>query len=713
MVKWSPQQVAALETVSAWHKECEAERRAGKRLSAPVMRVFGYAGTGKAQPISQIVYTPHGPRRIGDLKVGDQVFGRDGRPCTVEGVFPQGVKPVWRITFRDGATTRCCPDHLWSVTTHKGVDRVMSTKEILASGLRFESGPHKFRIPLCRPVEFPEADLPVPPYVLGALIGDGYLSGSIVALSVPKHKEDVLDRVMAELGSGYSASINSAPPCPQAILCHGGCGTPNPLRRALRDLGLLVRSPDRFVPDVYLHASVNQRLDLLRGLMDTDGTSRGNRIGFSSSSKKLAEAVAYLTRSLGGTAIISRQDRRGASEWGVNVKLAEFCPFHCREKASGWSASRKNPPSRCIWSIEPDGEEDQVCIKVSSSDRLYLTDDFIVTHNTTLARSFAEGISGHTCYAAFTGKAALMMARNGCHDASTIHGLIYQVVELPDGRVTFLKDPDSAANGAALIVIDECSMVDEQIGRDLMSFGAPILVLGDPAQLPPVSGAGFFTEAQPDVMLTEIHRQAEENPIIRLATAARQGEALGIGSYGDSRVVSRGTLEDEEVLSASQVLVGKNATRRGFNAKIRRLLGRNSSLPERDDRLVCLRNDNQAGIFNGGLFTAMDDAQGRRGKTFDMVVASDDFPGRPSIKVKVHRDLFGPAPEDLDWKELKGTQQFDFGYALTCHKAQGSQWPDVVIYDESGIFRDDARRWLYTALTRASERVTVVSGAAA
>lgn len=335
------------------------------------------------------------------------------------------------------------------------------------------------------------------------------------------------------------------------------------------------------------------------------------------------------------------------------------------------------------------------------------------TGKTTLARSFAEGISGRTCYAAFTGKAALMMARNGCHDASTIHGLIYQVVELPGGRVTFLKDTDSPAKGAALLVIDECSMVDEQIGRDLMSFGAPILVLGDPAQLPPVSGAGFFTEVQPDVMLTEIHRQAEENPIIRLATAARQGEALDLGAYGESRVVARGTLEDEEVLSASQVLVGKNATRRGFNTKIRRLLGRDSNLPERDDRLVCLRNDRTAGIFNGGLFTALDDAQGRRGKTFDMVVASDDFPDRPSIKVKVHRDLFGPAPDDLDWKELKGTQQFDFGYALTCHKAQGSQWPDVVIYDESGIFRDDARRWLYTALTRASERVTVVSGAAA
>lgn len=335
---------------------------------------------------------------------------------------------------------------------------------------------------------------------------------------------------------------------------------------------------------------------------------------------------------------------------------------------------------------------------------------FAGTGKTTLARHFADGIGGLTCYAAFTGKAALMMQRNGCVGASTIHGLIYQVIEMPDGRTEFVLDRESAAKDAALLVIDECSMVDEEIGRDLLSFRVPILVLGDPAQLPPVRGAGFFTDAEPDVMLTEIHRQARDNPIIQLATAARSGDQIQFGEYGRSRVVERGTLEEEDILSASQILVGKNATRRAFNAKIRRLLGRDGVFPEEGDRVVCLRNDKTCGIFNGGLFTVLDGMPRPRGRKVGMVLRSDDFPDRAAIKVTVLRDFFDGNPDDLDWKVRRGSQEFDYGYVLTCHKAQGSQWSDVVIYDESGIFRDEARRWLYTAITRASDRITLVAG---
>ncbi|MGA0615918.1 ATP-dependent DNA helicase [Paracoccus sp. KR1-242] len=335
---------------------------------------------------------------------------------------------------------------------------------------------------------------------------------------------------------------------------------------------------------------------------------------------------------------------------------------------------------------------------------------FAGTGKTTLARHFADGISGVTCYAAFTGKAALMMQRNGCADASTIHGLIYQVIEREDGSVYFARNLDSPAKDASLIVVDECSMVDEEIGRDLLAFRVPILVLGDPAQLPPVNGAGFFTEAEPDVMLTEIHRQARDNPIIQLATAARCGDLIKHGEYGRSRVVERGTLEEEEVLAASQILVGKNATRRSYNARIRRLLGRDGSFPEVGDRLVCLRNDKPCGIFNGGLFTVIDGMAKARGKHITMLVASDDFPHRAAISVKVRKEFFDGEPDQINWKELKGTQQFDYGYVLTCHKAQGSQWPDVIVYDESGTFREEAKRWLYTAITRASDRLTLVTG---
>lgn len=332
------------------------------------------------------------------------------------------------------------------------------------------------------------------------------------------------------------------------------------------------------------------------------------------------------------------------------------------------------------------------------------------TGKTTIARAFAERIDGSTCYAAFTGKAALMMARNGCADASTIHGLIYKVEEGRDGRVSFRRDRDSAAASADLLVIDECSMVDEEIGEDLLSYRTPILVLGDPAQLPPVKGAGFFTEAAPDVMLTEIHRQAEGNPIIQLATAARSGGQIEPGQYGDSRVVPRGTLRPQDVASAGQVLVGKNATRRAYNQQLRRVHGFEGRFPQEGEKLVCLRNDKPKGIFNGGLFTVTEAATLSHDRQHvEMVVRSDDFPDRAAIDVKVRREFFDGTPDTIPWQELRGTQQFDFGYALTCHKAQGSQWADVVAYDESAMFREDARRWVYTAITRAAERITLVT----
>src|ERR1019366_7046040 len=198
---------------------------------------------------------------------------------------------------------------------------------------------------------------------------------------------------------------------------------------------------------------------------------------------------------------------------------------------------------------------------------------------TTLAKRLAESATGETAFAAFTGKAALVMRSKGCAGASTIHALIYRASEGDDGAPTFTLNHDGPASRAALIVIDECSMVDAELGRDLMSFGKPILVLGDPAQLPPVKGGGFFTEAEPDVMLTQIHRQAEGDPIIRLSAEVRAGGRLAYGRYGESRVIRRDEIEPGAVLGVDQVLVGLNRTRRLYNNRIRELSGIKEPLP--------------------------------------------------------------------------------------------------------------------------------------
>lgn len=329
-----------------------------------------------------------------------------------------------------------------------------------------------------------------------------------------------------------------------------------------------------------------------------------------------------------------------------------------------------------------------------------------------LARHFAKGIRGDVRYMAFTGKAAMVMRTNGCHDASTIHSTIYNFsIDEETGVQRYkLKDVDELA-AVKLFVIDECSMVDDELGNHILGFGIPILVLGDPAQLPPVRGNGFFTNVDPDIMLTEIHRQAQDNPIIQMATLIREGRRLDYGTFGDSRVISRGDLSQDDVMGADQVLVGLNKTRSDYNRRMRELHGRSSLLPETDDILVCLKNDRTIGIFNGGTWKVLEVAKRKIGhidNMLDMWLMSQDFDKAAAVSVRVRKEHFTGGIEEVPWKELQGTQRFDYGYALTVHKAQGSQWGNVTVFDESMAFREDRARHLYTAITRASEKITVV-----
>ena len=345
----------------------------------------------------------------------------------------------------------------------------------------------------------------------------------------------------------------------------------------------------------------------------------------------------------------------------------------------------------------------------SKKKQIFRVFGYAGTGKSTLARHFAENIDGDVFYAAFTGKAALVMQKNGCHGARTIHGLIYiPEVDKKTGEVTFkLNKAASPLNDAALLVIDECSMVDEQMARDLLSFNKPILVLGDPAQLPPVSGAGYFTEAKPDVMLTEIHRQAADNPIVYLATQVRNGEYPDFGNYGDSRVI--GKVSSQDALNADQILVGRNATRDDLNTKMRKMLKLDPDEPVKGDRLICLKNDRDLGIYNGGMFT-IDEIRtnSKKQNFFDIMVTNDDDRNSRAVVAKVHKSFFIKEVAKPTWKTLKGTQEFDYGYAITCHKSQGSQWDNVLIFDESWCFRDTWQRWLYTAITRASDKITLV-----
>lgn len=359
------------------------------------------------------------------------------------------------------------------------------------------------------------------------------------------------------------------------------------------------------------------------------------------------------------------------------------------------------------------------------------------TGKTTLARHFAEGFEGRTAYGAFTGKAASVMRSKGCTGATTIHRLIYvqrprSVEELRElqeklltetdpikvralrqriaeevtaaRRPSFTPNPDSVLKEVDLVIVDECSMVGRDMAGDLLSFSKPVLVLGDPAQLPPVGSAGFFTKGEPDYMLTEVHRTAAESPILRLATQVRQGHTPDYQPTGAARVVRRGELPPEAYAACDQILVGKNETRHATNARVRALKGRRTELPEAGERLVCLRNCHDLGLMNGDIYTTLAAARDGGDKVGLHVEAEG---GGMPVEVEAWRaPLLGQDLQDFD--HTNKVQEFAFGYVLTVHKSQGSEFARVAVFDESRIFRAAARSWLYTAVTRASEELILV-----
>ena len=243
----------------------------------------------------------------------------------------------------------------------------------------------RFEIPVSHAVDYDTAQLPVDPYTLGVLIGDGSLTRSVIAFSCSDTDISVMERVKNRLPDGYTLTKHDNPSCPQYIIAQTVSGGKHGFRKKIDNLCLCVHSGDKFIPEVYKISSVSQRLDLLRGLMDTDGSCINNKTTFHTTSPKLASDVVELVRSLGGTAKVSyyvREDKN-SDDYQVRIKMPD-CPFFLERKAREWSPTK---PSRYIVEAAYMGETECQCIKVSGEDELYITDDYIVTHNTTLGCS--------------------------------------------------------------------------------------------------------------------------------------------------------------------------------------------------------------------------------------------------------------------------------------------------------------------------------------
>lgn len=359
--------------------------------------------------------------------------------------------------------------------------------------------------------------------------------------------------------------------------------------------------------------------------------------------------------------------------------------------------------------------------RASLADQYKYLAGYAGTGKTSIARFLLQDFKIAFC--AFTGKAASVLRDKGCANATTLHKLIYRpnekVARATDGTqvwtTEFVARDDSPLAEIDLVVLDECSMVDARMAQDLLSFGKKVLVLGDPFQLPPVSGEGYFVKKEPNWLLTEVHRQAAESGILRLATDIREGRGIGApGSYGaECAIVSLEEASDrEEDLLAwcDVVLVGTHRMRHHFNNQYRAAAGRRGPYPEEGEQLVCLQNNHRLGLLNGGLWGVEADSREAGHLKIEALVKSLDVDGQRLLAEIWSHDFLG-LEEDLlklPWARRAERARFAYGYALTVHKFQGSEADDVLVIDESSTFRESAAQWLYTACTRAAKRLVLV-----
>ena len=362
---------------------------------------------GRAQPVSSPVLTPDGFREIGSLRVGDLVVGSDGTPTPVLGVYPQGRKEVFRVSAQDGASTLCCGEHLWHVFTasdrRRGkAGRVLETREMI--GRLRTAHQHRFELPvLSSPVELPDRDVPVDPYALGLLLGDGCLTCKTTPTFATADPElaEALDERLDGIESRHKGGVDYV--LRNETGHRGGVIVVNPITAALRDLGLAgTTSATKFVPDMYRINSPAVRLAVLQGLLDSDGgpvmqKDRTCRVQYTTCSPHLSQDVVSIVRSLGGVAYVRRRQADGRPAVLAGGRLVHHRrdafvhdirlpkgmePFRLKRKGDLYRRHGGGRPMRFVHRIEPAGEAETVCIQVAAADSLYLTDDFLLTHNT-------------------------------------------------------------------------------------------------------------------------------------------------------------------------------------------------------------------------------------------------------------------------------------------------------------------------------------------
>jgi phosphate starvation-inducible PhoH-like protein len=441
---------------------------------------------GRAQPYDSEVLTPWGFRAIGSLEVGDLVIGSNGLSTPVLGIYPQGRKEVFRVRTQDGASTFCCGEHLWAVATRhdrlRGRPyRVVETRAMV--GRLRAAHAHRFELPLVsHPAEFEPQAVPMDPYALGLLLGDGCLTTSTTPSFTTADPELAL--ALEEVLDGIELRRRSDV---DFVLRHtagrrGGVIVSNPVTVVLRDLGLAgTRSNTKFVPEPYLRNSSAVRLAVLQGLLDSDGgpvTQRGRtcRIQYGTSSARLRDDVVFLVRSLGGVAYWRTRHAAGRAPgrargrdvhhredaFILDIRLPEGIePFRLARKRDVYRRLGGGRPMRFVDSIEPAGEQETLCIQVAAADSLYVTDDFLVTHNTLNDSFIVLDEAQNTT----PEQMKMFLTRLGFNSKAVVTGDVTQI-DLPAGQhsgLNVVREILTGIDGLAFVYLSSRDVVRHRI----------------------------------------------------------------------------------------------------------------------------------------------------------------------------------------------------------------------------------------------------------
>lgn len=686
------------------HAIYKAENWFNSPDSKQVFEISGAAGTGKAQPDDTIIPTPNGRRLLGSLNVGDTVFNREGNPVKINGIFIKGLLDTYKVTFEDGRSTECNLDHLWTVCNKNKEFSILTTKIIKK---RMDENNEIFYVPINKEVKFN---------------------------NVFNLEDEVIEREAYELSHNIIDTIKTS-------LVEDDCSYLDIIKNSSVEI--------RKIFLIYFFSEIKERIFFKKG-------SDKKSFIISFSNKEVLEYISYLERSIGN---LSSTPKNSIKDMYSMDSSDKWINFENKEIDINLIEESSNKNSYFVYIEEFDDEsvhcsrivsiedlhkkKEMRCIYVDDKEHLYLTNDFIVTHNTTLTLYIIERLGlelSEVAFVAYMGKAASRLSQQGL-PAQTIHSAIYKYVKRykrdENGRIVYGSNgkpvktgefilKDQIAKGIKLIVLDEASMVNKEIAEDLLSFDIPVIALGDLNQLPPVFGKPYFLQ-NPDVILTKVMRQHEGDPIIYLSQRALKGLPLIPSTYGKTRVITQEDLEPSDFSSADIILTETNRTRWNINNYMRQYIRGYKHLdqPHIGEKLVCRKNNWAKSIghhiyLTNGTCGIITDLQKSSFDGKSMVMDfKPDFTDKVFRNVKFNYAFLNRIPEsalsDEDKKHVDPEiyniylNKFEYAYSITVHLSQGSQYPKVLYLNENMMRnKEDRERLMYTAITRAETSITIV-----